>query len=75
MPLLTLEQLNKELRDEFNQWYEDAMRPNLRIVSERLGLGYATVKNFKNGTDVTYKNVYRITEFLEKQGVKFKERA
>lgn len=73
MTLLPLETLNREVRELYLQWYEDAMQPNLRIVSKKINLGYSTMKNFKAGTDTTYNNLTKILKFLEKQGYKLKE--
>ena len=76
MTLIPLETLNKQAREQFNDWYHDkAMEPNLKLVSDRIGLGYGTLKQFKIGTDVTYKNISKIIEFLETQGYKLKEHA
>lgn len=74
MTLLPIETLNRDVRNLYLQWFEDAMQPNLRIVSSRIGLGYSTMKNFKAGTDTTYKNLTKILKFLEKQGYKLKEK-
>jgi hypothetical protein len=75
MTFPSLEKLNKEVRDLYLQWYEYAMRPNLRIVSDRIDLGYSTMKNFKTGSDTTYNNLIRILDFLEEQGFQLKEHA
>ncbi|MDN6612656.1 MAG: hypothetical protein L0L09_14040 [Staphylococcus equorum] len=75
MTLLPLNTLNTEVRELFNDWFQDAMQPNLRIVASRIGIGYATLKNFKTGTDSTYNNLTKVLNFLEKQGFKLKEKA
>lgn len=69
MPLLPLEKLNADARLLFNEWYFDAMKPNLEMVSQRIGVGYQTLKHFKTGTsDVKYNNIIKILTYLEKQG-------
>lgn len=76
MTLIPLETLNKQAREQFNDWYHDkAMEPNLKLVAYRIGLGYGTLKQFKIGTDVTYKNISKIIEFLESEGMKLKQEA
>lgn len=75
MTLLPITTLNRDVRSLYLQWYEDAMQPNLRIVSSRIGIGYSTMKNFKSGTDTTYNNLTKILNFLEQQGYKLKEHA
>ena len=51
------------------------MEPKLKLVSLRIGIGYGTLKQFKIGIDVTYKNISKIITFLETQGYKLKEHA
>ncbi|MCG2355681.1 hypothetical protein K4S27_11120 [Staphylococcus epidermidis] len=78
MTLPSLERLNKETRYLFNEYYQKEFHPNLRMVSEKINLGYATystLKNFKNGKDTTYTNLIKILDFLETKGYKLKERA
>ena len=76
MNLIPLETLNKQAREQFNEWYHnEAMEPKLKLVSLRIGIGYGTLKQFKIGIDVTYKNISKIITFLEKQGYKLKEHA
>lgn len=75
MTLLPLETLNREVRTVYLQWFEDAMEPNLRLVSKKIGIGYSTMKNFKAGTDTTYNNLTKILTFLESKGYKLKEHA
>ena len=59
----------------FSNWYEDAMHPNLRLVAERIGISYGTLKNFNSGMNTSQKNIYLINQFLETQGYKLKENA
>ncbi|MDK3656249.1 hypothetical protein O0A22_11585 [Staphylococcus pseudintermedius] len=73
MPLVTLETLNNEVRAVFLKWYMDAMKPNMRMVSNRVGLGYSTMKNFKAGTNTTYNNIIKIIKFLNTQGYEVKQ--
>lgn len=75
MTLLPLEKLNTEVRNLFNEYYREEFHPNLRMVSKKLNLGYATLKNFKTGTDTTYSNLTKILTFLESKGYKLKEKA
>ncbi|EGQ3068525.1 hypothetical protein KEI82_002502 [Staphylococcus pseudintermedius] len=73
MLISTIETLNKEVRDVFLEWYMDAMKPNMRMVAERVGLGYSTMKNFKAGHNTTYNNIIKITNFLKSQGYEVKQ--
>ncbi|OEK41289.1 hypothetical protein [Staphylococcus saprophyticus] len=78
MTLLPLEKLNTEVRNLFNEYYREEFHPNLRMVCEKIGsngIGYATLKNFKTGTDTTYSNLTKILTFLESKGYKLKEHA
>lgn len=75
MTLPSLEQLNKEVRNLLNEYYQQEFHPNLRMVSERINLGYTTLKNFKTGTNTTYSNLIQILKFLETKGYKLKETA
>lgn len=75
MTLLPIEELNKDVRKLLNDYYQSEYHPNLRMISSDLNLGYATLKNFKTGTDTTYTNLTKILTFLESKGYKLKEKA
>lgn len=70
-----IEDLNKEVRDLFNQWHLDAMKPQKNLVAERIGVGYVLLKQFSTGRDITYQNLTIIMNYLEKQGYKLKQKA
>lgn len=75
MALKPLDTLNTETLKLFKEYYEEALHPNLRLVAERIGISYGTLKNFSSGMHTSYKNLYMINSFLEKQGFKLKEHA
>ncbi|WP_436962880.1 hypothetical protein [Staphylococcus xylosus] len=61
--------LNKQARELLNVYWINEMRPNLKMLSERIGVGYSTLKTFKSGsTDMSYTNVVKVLNFLETQG-------
>ena len=67
--------LNREILELYRKWYEDAMHPSMRMVSQRIGISYGTMKNFSSGMDTADKNLHKINRFLESQGYKLKEHA
>ena len=73
--MIPIEELNKEVRDLFNHWHLDAMKPQKNLIAERIGIGYVLLKQFSTGRDITYQNLTIIMNYLEKQGYKLKQKA
>ena len=59
--------LNQLVRNLLNDYYVKAMKPNLKIVAEQIGVSHSFLVRFKTGTDISEKSLNKIFEYLQKQ--------
>lgn len=66
---------NEEIRELFNEYYEESFQPNKKLIAKSLPINYNTFKQWANGAyDLPANNLMKVEMFLEIRGYKSKQK-
>ncbi|MBM6630324.1 hypothetical protein JTF04_11565 [Mammaliicoccus vitulinus] len=66
---------NAEVRELFNEYYQDSFEPNKKLIAKSIPINYNTFKQWANGAyDLPANNLMKVEMFLAIRGYKAKEK-
>lgn len=66
--MMGLQDTSESVREALNKWADDCYNPNLRLVSEVIGISYPMLIQFKNNkTNLGKENLKKVYDFLKEQ--------
>lgn len=64
----SLQHTSESVREALNEWADNTYNPNLRLVSEVIGISYPMLIQFKNNkTNLGEENLKKVYNFLKQQ--------
>lgn len=64
----SLQHTSESVREALNEWADNTYNPNLRLVSEVIGISYPMLIQFKNNkTNLGKENLKKVYNFLKQQ--------
>lgn len=66
--MMGLQDTSESVREALNEWADNTYNPNLRLVSEVIGISYPMLIQFKNNkTNLGKENLKKVYNFLKQQ--------
>lgn len=66
--MMGLQHTSESVREALNEWADNTYNPNLRLVSEVIGISYPMLIQFKNNkTNLGKENLKKVYNFLKQQ--------